>query len=311
MDFLDRLKDSLSDDVVVTHDFLLSYCSTESAAHAFFEGKTDESFYGTYIRSLMPDGWSLKTYICGNKDSVYYHFQKLSRNHKKDQPLLFFVDKDIEDIIPFERTENEIIHVTKYYSVENYIVTDTNMEIIWAEIFKQGSGNNIAKSLIESFSNALKTTHSILLDMMAWVIYHRRKGSRPNLDCILTKELFQIDDSLLLSKVHTQSQLYIYLDGKTKVVTDNDSYKEIDKVRAELDKYDPKEVVRGHNEMDFMIEFYKKLKLVVANESENKIKPIPDITKSNVLDILSPRTPMPDSLRGFLNHHFASQLALV
>lgn len=308
MSFLDTLKESLSDSTVLKHEFLLCYNPSEKIVHAFFEGKTDESFYGTFLRAELPELWRLKTYICKNKDGVYYHYEQLKKLHSEMQPLLFFVDKDIEDIIPFERAQGPTIHVTEYYSVENYVITTDSVERVWAEIFRQGSGSGVALELSKSFNDALNAVHDILLDMMAWILFHRRMGNRPNLDCIITKDLFTISEELLLTRNFTTTELYEHLDLKTKSKTDNSEYSKIKALRNDLMSYEPKAVIRGHNEMDFFIEFYKKLKAVVAKESDNKIKPQPDITSSNVLDILGPRTVIPESLKKFLQYHFTQQL---
>jgi hypothetical protein len=311
MSFLKALKDSLSENTVLKHDFLLCYSRTEKIVHAFFEGKTDESFYGTFLRAELPNEWKLKSYICKNKDGVYYHFEKFKHMHLIAQPLLFFVDKDIEDVIPFPRIADDKIHVTDYYSVENYIVTSDLVERIWAEIFRQGSGNKVADEISRTFDKALCDAHLILLDMMAWILYHRRNGSRPNLDCITTKDLFTLDDSLVFTRTLGLEALYQYLDTKTKVSTNINEYSNIQTIRAELGRYEPKTVIRGHNEMDFLIVFYKKLKYITAKESGNKISPQPDITLSNVIDVLGPRVPMPSSLRVFFDSHFSSQMNLV
>lgn len=309
MSFLDTLKESLSDSTVLKHEFLLCYNPSEKIVHAFFEGKTDESFYGTFIRSALPELWRLKTYICKNKDRVYYHYEQLKQLHSEMQPLLFFVDKDIDDIVPFERVQGPTIHVTEYYSVENHVITIDSMERVWAEIFRQGSGSDVALELSRSFNDALNAVHDIFLDMMAWILFHRRMGNRPILDNIITKDLFTISEELLLTRSLTATELYEYLDLKTKSTTDNSEYSKIKALRSELMSYEPKAVIRGHNEMDFFIEFYKKLKTVVAKESDNKINPKPDITRSNVLDILGPRTLIPESLKKFLQYHFVQQLA--
>ena len=62
--FIDTLKASVKEEVVLKHDFLLFYNPEDRIVHAFFEGKTDESFYGSFLRSEIPSGWLLKTYIC-------------------------------------------------------------------------------------------------------------------------------------------------------------------------------------------------------------------------------------------------------
>lgn len=105
--------------------------------------------------------------------------------------------------------------------------------------------------------------------------------------------------------------MYEYLDSKTKINTEATEHTNIKILKNELMSYEPKAVIRGHNEMDFFIEFYKKLKSVAAQESGNKIKPQPDITSSNVLDVLGPRTPIPETLKGFFENHFNQQLSLM
>jgi hypothetical protein len=310
MSFLDTLKDSLTDSTVLKHEFLLCYNPSEKIVHAFFEGKTDESFYGTFLRTELPELWRLKTYICNNKDGIYYHYSQLENLHSDIQPLLFFVDKDIEDIIPFPRIQDPKIHVTEFYSVENYVVTSDCIERVWAEIFRQGSGSGVAIELTSTFEQALSAVHDIFLDMMAWILFHRREGNRPNLDCIITKDLFTINEELMLNRNFTAIELYEYLDLKTKLNTDKNEYSTISTLRDELMVFEAKAVIRGHNEMDFFIEFYSKLKSVVAKESNNKIRPQPDITNSNVLDVLGPRTAIPNSLKHFLEYHFVQQLVL-
>jgi hypothetical protein len=310
--FLDSLKKSLSDEVVITHHFLLEYNPASQIVHAFFEGKTDESFYGTFIRRLKPSGWKLCSYVCGNKDSVYYHCKKLSSKHRKNQPILFFVDKDIEDIIPYERKLDEKIFVTSYYSVENYVVSSEMLEQVYSEIFRQSSGTKESEMLVETFKVAHGLAQDQLKNMMTWVLAHRRQGSRPNLDCIVTKELFNIDDNLRLTfRQATLDELIQLLDGRTKVETLQETRNLIAQCKTELEKYQPKEVIRGHNEMDFFIQFIKKLKQVVARESGNKIKANIEITKGNVLDLLGPRVPMPERLSEFLKKHLGFEKNLM
>jgi hypothetical protein len=302
--FLDTLKKSLSDKIVITHYFLLEYNPAHNIVHAFFEGKTDESFYGTFIRKIKPSEWKLRSYVCGNKDSVYYHHEKLSSRQRLNQPLLFFVDKDIEDIIPYQRLIDDTIFVTSYYSVENYVVTSEMLEQVWSEIFRQSSGTKESEKLVETFVVAHDLAQNRLKDMMSWVLAHRRQGSRPNLDCIVTNELFDIDENLRLTfKQDTSDELIQLLDYRTKVVTSQEIKNRIPHCKAELGTHQPKEFIRGHNEMDFFIQFIKKLKYVVAKESGNKIKANIEITKSNVLDLLGPRVPIPERLNEFLKKH--------
>lgn len=312
MDFLNILKSSLSEESVLKHDFLLCYDPSAKILHAFFEGKTDESFYGTYLRKSKPEDWLLKTYVCGNKDGVYFHHEQLNHLHKKEQPLLFFVDKDIEDIIPFPRAVDSNIHVTEFYSVENYLVTSDSIEIIWAEIFKQRSGTEVSAAIKHKFNEALEGFHELFYKVMGWTLFHRRQKNRPNLDCIITKNLFSLDENLNIAPAFTTpDKIYEHLDERTKINTDTQDLAEIELCETELREHAPKYVIRGHNEMDFFIEFYKQLRATTSAASNKSIKPTVEITTGNVIDIMGPRTPQPSSLVSFLEAHLDRQLLLL
>ncbi|MBH3909948.1 DUF4435 domain-containing protein [Pseudomonas aeruginosa] len=311
MDFLKLLSEALGDTSVIKHEFLLCYQPTENILHAFFEGKTDESFYGTHIRNSKPEDWRLKTYICGNKDGVYFQHQQLGHLHAKEQPLLFFVDKDIEDIIPFPRVTDGNIHVTDYYSIENYIVTGVAIRVVWAEIFKQRSGTPASDAIEEAFSKSLEAFHQLFYKVMAWVLFHRRHNRWPNLDCILTKNLFSLDNDLcFMETIPDIERLYSHLDERTKQKTDIEHFAEIALCETELRRFPAKAIVRGHNEMDFFIEFYKKLKSIVAQASKGPLRLPTDISDNNVIDIMGPRTAIPQSLKAFLDRHLDNQLPL-
>jgi hypothetical protein len=306
MDFLEYLNIELANDNIEHHLFLIGYNPKKKVVHCFFEGKTDESFYGTAVRHLLPHGYKLKTYICGKKDSVLYHYKEIGHKTSDIQPLLFYIDKDIDDIIPISVEKSETIYETIFYSIENYIVTSESLSQVWAEIFRQSSGTTISSKLELLFNEALEEYNNISRTFMAWVLFQRRKGGvRLNLDCIKTTDLFTINNNFKLSPTFTVSDIYKYLDEKTKVNTEQTEYNEIDLCLNELSKFEVKHISRGHNEMDFFIAFFKKLKEVTSNVDSATIKPHVEINSANVIDIMGPRIKPCASLLDFLESHFS------
>ncbi len=311
MSFLDELRKAVDEEVVIIHTFLLHFEPRKNIVHAFFEGKTDESFYGTLIRRFKPDDWKLKTYICGNKNSVYYHFEKLASKSQSHQPLLFFVDKDLDDIVPYSWPVSKYVYVTGYYSIENYIVTSDSIEQVWAEMYRQSSGTDLSDQLISSFSQALIDAHQILIDIMAWVLMQRRTSNRPNLDCILTEKYLDITEDLKVVRLLSSDQMIDLLRNQTKVNTSTEKKHMIDACRVELLKFQSKQVIRGHNEIDFFILFLKKLRDIVVKAAQGKINTKVALSKANIIDILGPRVPTPESLKDFLRMHLPAKDSLV
>lgn len=305
MSFLDMLSNALSSDNVTYHNFLLNYDRNKKIIHAFFEGKTDESFYGTFIRLLKPENWRLKTYICGNKNNVFDHHEQLATKHQVHQPLLFFVDKDLDDIIPITREVSNNIYTTSYYSVENYIPVEHIVEQIWAEIFRQSSGSSSVKLVIDRFLRCLNSFHEFMIDIMAWVLLMRRQGKTLNLDSVKIKEFVYINENLELSLVYTTFEgLIKRLFDIAKITFDNAYLAEIKKCREELSAIKPKKFVRGHFELEFFVIFLRKMKSSLDTANGKKAKTHLEITIKNALDVLAPRLKIPESLELFLNFHF-------
>ena len=102
--------------------------------HSFFEGQDDLSFYTNFINSFTQDPDKLHlTYICGDKEGVYKAYGLVMKANRPGT-FLFFVDKDLSDILNEKYLQATNIYVTEFYSIENYIVTEYMLRRIWAEI---------------------------------------------------------------------------------------------------------------------------------------------------------------------------------
>lgn len=312
--FLDTLAAAISSPSVTLHSFLLEFKKQSKIIHAFFEGKTDESFYGTFIRNVMKDGYILKTYVCGNKDGVYYYYSHINGKDLGENIALYFVDKDIEDIIPFHREVTEKIYVTDYYSVENYIVSSVILEQIWGEIFRQGSGSVASKLVLTRFEICLREFYNFMLTVMAWVLYHRRnieskENVKLNLDCVKLKAVYRIDEELDFHILGTPDNVVEVLSSQTGCMTDmavwNNNCK---KLIEELRMFPPKHIVRGHFEMEFFVYFIHSTKSALAKAMNKALKVHIELTDANSIDVLGPRTQIPVSLDQYLLKHVRPQL---
>ncbi|GHV73633.1 hypothetical protein AGMMS49940_09350 [Spirochaetia bacterium] len=99
MSFLDMLKEYKQSDNTTLHEVLLGISTSEKTIHIFFEGKTDESFYKNSIKKYYKN-YAYKTYKSGNKKSCYYFCEQLHARKNEKNIFVFFVDKDLDDIIP-------------------------------------------------------------------------------------------------------------------------------------------------------------------------------------------------------------------
>jgi Protein of unknown function (DUF4435) len=313
--FLDTLADAITSPTVALHEFLLELKIQNKIIHAFLEGKTDESFYGSFIRRIKDDDYELKTYTCGNKDGVYYQFDQLCNRKTGNNIVLYFVDKDIEDIIPYPRNKDPKIFVTDCYSVENYIVNNEILEQVWGEIFRQRSGNEASKLILAKFTSCSNEFHRLMLTIMAWVLYHRRdieqKNNKINLDCIQLKKIYKVNEDLEFELLIKDDGIVRLLDEQTKCNTNYALWhKHIDALIGELEGYPALHYVRGHNEMEFFVYFINMVKNAL-NKAVGKAQKIHvELTDANAIDVLGPRVQIPNNLEEFLYKNIRPQLAL-
>jgi hypothetical protein len=310
--FLDQLTSALNSPAVILHNFLLELKVRNKIVHAFFEGKTDESFYGTFIRGMIDEDYKLKTYICGNKDGVHYQFNRLRNTELGNNISVYFTDKDIEDIIPFPRDVHSKIYVTDFYSVENYIVSDVMLEQVWAEIFRQTSGNNASKLIKAKFATCLNDFHEFMLLIMAWILYHRRNIEKLtkislNLDCIKLKDAYIINDELDFIFTMNEDDIINLISLQTGCATSLKSFNKNKKTLiAELRKHPMKNIVRGHFEMEFFIYFIGRAKNALNKALGKALKVHLELTDANSIDVLGPRVQIPNSLNVFLHKNLSS-----
>src|SRR5437868_13607169 len=93
------------------HLFLLNDAKSPKGVHAFVEGHDDVSFYTNFIHNSVFDPDDVyPLYMCGDKDGVY-KAHSLVMNSKPVGTTLFFVDKDLSDILNEEWTQALNIYV--------------------------------------------------------------------------------------------------------------------------------------------------------------------------------------------------------
>lgn len=302
MSFKDQLSKSRADYSVIKHLFLLNIKAHGTGIHLFFENVNDQSFYGTYIRNMTVDNSNLYTYNCRNKDGVYEVHHKLNYTDFMNEISMFFVDKDLDDIIPIYRGNHPDIYVTSYYSIENFIVTREIIEQIWAEIFKQESNLNSIE-IGRKFESNLASFYQLATKIMCWVIYHQKAGNKPFLKNIEMKAFFELTDQFDIQQKIPDSELIGALDSQGKVETTQDDEDGINCIFQEIKEMSPKSFIRGKFEVEFFVEYIKKLRTEL-NKAPKKPKIHLDITTSNVIDLLAPRVKCPPCLESYLRTKF-------
>lgn len=294
---LDEAKNSLA---VLRHNLLLN--NGVNVIHCFFEGQTDESFYGTHIRLHLKAEKKMISHFCGNKESVYKAFSEISTKIQPPSLGLFFVDKDLDDLIPIQRTVNPAIYVTNTYSIENYLADASVIERAIAEIYRLGSGHAACIAISQAYITEYRKCTAFFTQLTAWILFHRREGNRPNLNNIKLEQICQINQEFEFS-AKTLGIAIPLLDKWTKVTTPEDYLSTHHTIlEVELSNHSAESILRGKFVLWFVVIFLKVVKnKIVSHPPTRNIST--EISMKTALDLLGPRCTTPPSLDRYLAMH--------
>ena len=194
MSLIDDLRQSRSSRVSVLHEFWTQYDPGQKRVHVFFEGHDDLAFYRPFIEQQMAVGGRLVPYRCGGKRGVYEAFDGITQRNPAIRGVLFFVDKDVDDILGKPWPTDPRIFVTDVYSIENYLVSRDSFIRFCQEAVRLGDvGFQLHSPLLDRFDEQLSRFQRLIIPLMAWVVTMRREGQRPILTNINLGEFFEID----------------------------------------------------------------------------------------------------------------------
>lgn len=267
-------------------------------AFCFYEGE-DGKYYNSRIRQKF--GNKFVTYTVGNKKEVLKLLNKITTtNLYNDVCTMFFVDKDYDISL---RGSNEKLFETPCYSIENlYVQRECLLKILQSEFGLNEIDNDCVKCLCD-FDEREREFNSQILEFNS-LVYLRRKKSDSNSNfafgSIKTSHIVKVD----LKKVEKATK---YNETINRIIEKLQfEEKEIEEAKKELTEKQYFSLnFRGKNQLDFFVEFIKRLK--EANEKGGyftaKYNNIHIHLTSNRLSELSQYAVTPPVLEEFLERH--------
>jgi hypothetical protein len=309
MSFLDELRETRETASSAYHLFLLDYSKDPKAVYVFLEGRDDSSFYTAFLRKFASDFVALHIYRCGNKMGVYEAYDKVSRRSTHSGITLFFVDKDLSDILAEDYTRAPDIYVTDYYSVENYVVSENMLWRVWEDFYYVKEARVDFRIVAKKFREELTNFYDFIRPIMVWIVYCRRNGVSPTLNNINLSSICIVDEDCAVKSLEGLD-LINELEQRCRVNTPEGYATACEKISSELLVLESKMYVRGKFELWFFVKFLERLKQGVNDitlELGQRLKVRTTIGKSNAMEVLGPRTDIPESLEIFLEEHFVDE----
>lgn len=291
----------------VMHEFRLRYRRDNRVIYGFVEGKDDPSFYRGFIESNLPQGWKAELWQAGNKDNVNALYAKFDwRSFKKEQ-ILFFIDRDLSDFTEEEVPNETNIYVTDNYSIENDIVDSTICDRLVREIcgFTNLEYENSDK-IENQFNAQLEKFQDSLIKVMAHIIYWRKKSYNACLNDIYMKHIFSVQNGVLVQKDRPKNKAsvidYIY-DQCNQPKEENEEIEGIEQFFQENNLQ--RKFTRGKYLLWFAVEFCLSIHRDCLNlefiSLDKKPKMVVNLSQSNGVALMAPRSRMTQRLIDFLN----------
>ncbi len=310
MSFADLLRNARSRPVAVLQKFLVQYNPHSNRIHAFVEGTPDLAFYRNYLERYVAND-NLEMYSCEGKGNVYDTYENIVRRFPGCLHVLFFVDKDLDDITGRAWPIDPRIYVTDAYSVENYLVNKDVIDRFVADFVKVKRVEFDFKAICGDFEEMTYQFQRLVLPLMSWILIMRRAGARPNLNGIDLDKMFVFTGSG--PKKRRFRNRVDYLVNVTGVEENTQSWRQLLQTCDELSHIEPQRYIRGKFYAWFVLEFIRRLIAEIDNLARKlggAVSVSAQLHESNCIQILVRGVAIPSSLKAFLNFHFANNASV-
>jgi hypothetical protein len=291
----------------VLHQFLTNYSPASSRVYAFVEGEPDRLFYRRFIERFGVTSSDLFVYNCDGKESVYRAYSDVVVRYPNCIRVLFFVDKDLDDIVGRQWPADPRVFVTQVYSVENYVVGRDAMKRYFEDFAKLRRVNVSIDTALDQFECELHIFYRLIRPLMAWIISARRSGATLNLNNLDLENLFQVTDVGIRKR-----RVVNRLDHIRKMTQVNQTVPVWRQVRAtcvELKRMQPKRFVRGKFEAWMFIHSAMRIADAlkkISTEGGGSVAFSAQLTQSTFIQLLCPIVSAPKELDTFLRFHLLS-----
>ena len=257
MSFTELLRSVRTSRVTVLHKFLTSYDPNSQRVYAFVEGNPDQAFYRAQIQKYLTDGRDVYLYNCEGKQAVYDTYRDVLVRHPACTRALFFVDKDVDDLIGRQWPTDPRIFITDVYSIENYVICRESMARYFKDFVKIRRVEIDVERVLAEFENNLNLFHRLILPLMAWIVVMRRAGSRVVLTNVDLGALFAVSDRGTIRQ--PKRRMIDYLCRVTNTTPSGQVWRQVKRVCSELKSLPAKAYIRGKFEAWWFIEFGRRV----------------------------------------------------
>ena len=215
---------------------------------------------------------------------------------------LYFIDKDVDDLVGQAVPSGDDIFCTAYYSIENYLVSPEMLDVVWNELLRlpdEDIGRNMARRrFVTEYSKFVR----VMRVMMAWIIKRRRDGERIQLNDVDLRRYLGVSEELGVKRRRGAWRKFRTRCGQQ---IGGNEWREVRRVAEELRDCSAKVYLRGKFELWFFVRFVERLAEGMRKRGPKQTRPKSPVTLTlgNAVVVLGARWSVDASLEAFLNRH--------
>ncbi|MFN9294453.1 MAG: DUF4435 domain-containing protein, partial [Planctomyces sp.] len=119
----------------------------------------------------------------------------------KEWRALFFVDKDIDDLVDGVAVLDAFCFQTSWYSIEQYLCHAEMLAVVWSELFRLSMLDTRYSRVVDQYKACLNDFINAIRPVMATAVWLRRQGHRPVLANVVMDDIIKFDTDLRVSAV--------------------------------------------------------------------------------------------------------------
>ena len=298
--YLDSLRFRRKAPKAVSHRFRLLYDKESRDCYVFIEGDLDRDYYLPAIEGVMPQGSRIHVFLCDGKAGVLDARETILQEQRTVRRCLFFVDKDHDDIIGVPLPKRKNLFVTRWYSVENYVVDSQHLQIIMQKYFRLDAEDPLFRKILATFDSEYKRFVDKATPLMAWVLWARKNGNLPIMNNANANKCFGFSRS---GKFFKRTNAYDVYRTACGLAGCRPTFPELRAEVSCLCRIEHKKFVRGKMDLWFMVKFIEKIKVLYSKYKKidgRKIKTTTTCTLENFVQLLIGLINYPQNLTSFI-----------
>lgn len=300
-DYAELLEESGESANAMFHEFTLAFWGSQNDIFAFFEGEDDLKFYLPVMRPLK-SGRQIHRWVCNGRSTVLALRSMVRESEASSAAIMFFIDRDFDTFLGRDLDVGDDTYVTEWYSVENYLVDERTIEVMWDDFVPIPRGECF-NSMLNAFRSERDNFARKMRTVTAWCIAQRRLGNRLNLSNVDLSSVLTMKASGTFAKKKNGYRKF----ARAALVDNNPvPLSEIRRAYKELAEYDCRVWVRGKFHAWFLRKYltfwWPHIRQAVKAVHSNRNPKEPDGVRSgNLFETFGARIGCPESAAAFIN----------